>query len=107
MNRIVSSLVFGLLLAGSAVMIAEPASAVPSDRKEVTQRLELNEATAEQLAATGAVTLEQAKKIVDLREQLGSFQSYEDLQELELPDETFKQLQYNTTISGIAADCNC
>ena len=63
--------------------------------------------TAEQLAATGAVTLEQAKKIVELREQLGSFQSYEDLQELELPDDTFKQLQYNTTISGIAADCNC
>lgn len=49
------------------------------------KRFELNSATAEELAGTGAVSLEVAKKIVELRDQLGSFQSYDDLNELELP----------------------
>ena len=71
------------------------------------QCVELNSATAEELAGTGAVSLEVAKKIVELRDQLGSFQSYDDLNELELPKDQMDKLRWNTTIQGIASDCNC
>jgi competence protein ComEA len=77
------------------------------DRKEVENRLELNNVTAKDLAAIGAVSLETAEKIIELREQLGSFQSYEDLDELKIPKDQFEKLQQNTTIQGIASDCTC
>ena len=96
-----------MLVASTLVLTTAEVQAVPTDRKEVEHRLELNNITAEELAATGAVDLATAKKIVQLREDLGGFQSYDDLKELNIPDEQFKQLQYNTTIKGIAADCNC
>ncbi|WP_297895456.1 helix-hairpin-helix domain-containing protein [uncultured Desulfovibrio sp.] len=96
-----------MLVAPTLVLATAEVQAVPTDRKEVEHRLELNNITAEELAATGAVDLATAKKIVQLREDLGGFQSYDDLKELNIPDEQFKQLQYNTTIKGIAADCNC
>ena len=86
-----------------------PSDAFSGDpaRKEVEKRYELNNVTADQLAATGAVPKEVAKKIVELREQLGSFQGYEDLDELEIPKEQMDKLRFNTTIQGIASDCNC
>ncbi len=108
MKKNLFSCLLALSLAFPAASLCLPDQAVAmSDREEVTERLELNPVSAEQLVATGSVDLETAKKIMDLRDQLGSFQSYEDLEELNIPEETFKQLQYNTTISGIAADCNC
>ena len=90
----------------SAVMPSNAFSADPN-RQEVEKRFELNSATAEELAGTGAVSLEVAKKIVELRDQLGSFQSYDDLNELELPKDQMDKLRWNTTIQGIASDCNC
>lgn len=97
----IASLFFVSSLFTSAVNAADP------DRKEVENRLELNNVTAEELASTGAVSPETAKKIIELREQLGSFQSYDDLGELELPKDQMEKLQWNTTIQGIASDCNC
>ena len=85
-----------------AVMPSNAFSADPN-RQEVEKRFELNSAT----AGTGAVSLEVAKKIVELRDQLGSFQSYDDLNELELPKDQMDKLRWNTTIQGIASDCNC
>ena len=85
-----------------AVMPSNAFSADPN-RQEVEKRFELNSATAEELAGTGAVS----KKIVELRDQLGSFQSYDDLNELELPKDQMDKLRWNTTIQGIASDCNC
>ena len=86
-----------------AVMPSNAFSADPNRQ----ERFELNSATAEALAGTGAVSLEVAKKIVELRDQLGSFQSYDDLNELELPKDQMDKLRWNTTIQGIASDCNC
>lgn len=102
------SLVCAALFAFS-LCVAMPSSAFSADpsRQEVETRYELNSATAEELAGTGAVSLEIAKKIVELRDQLGSFQSYDDLNELELPKEQMDKLRWNTTIQGIASDCNC
>ena len=77
------------------------------NRQEVEKRYELNSATAEELAGTGAIPLDLAKKLVELREQLGSFQGYEDLDELEIPKDQMDKLRWNTTIQGIASDCNC
>ena len=107
MQRLLS-LVCTLMLAFSFCAIT-PFDAFSADpnRKEVEKRYELNSVTAEELAATGAVPLELAKKILELREQLGSFQSYDDLEELNMPKEQSDKLRWNTTIQGIASDCNC
>lgn len=69
--------------------------------------VELNKATAEQLAATGAVDKGIADKIVQLREELGGFQSFDDLEELKIPADQMKNLQEKTSIQGISSDCNC
>lgn len=82
-----------------AVMPSNAFSADPN-RQEVEKRFELNSATAEELAGTGAVSLEVAKKIVELRDQLGSFQSYDDLNELELPKESDGQAALEHHHSG-------
>ncbi len=99
------SLVFVALFAVS--FCATSAFSADPNRQEVAQRFELNSATAEELAGTGAIPLETAKKIVELRDQLGSFQGYEDLEELEIPADQMEKLRWNTTIQGIASDCNC
>lgn len=101
------SLVSCLVTLSLMVPFAALDAPAASDREEVAQRLELNQVSAAELAATGAVDQTLAQKIVDLRDQLGSFQGYEDLEELNIPEETLNQLMYNTTIQGIASDCNC
>ncbi|MEN6441895.1 MAG: helix-hairpin-helix domain-containing protein [Syntrophobacter sp.] len=77
-----------------------------SDQKEVVNRVELNNAKVEQIVSFGVVTEEEAKKIVNLRDDLGGFQSYEDLLEV-LPKEKVEKLKPYTTIKGIASDCTC
>ena len=69
--------------------------------------LELNGATVQQLMDKCMLSEEVAQKIVELRDNLGSFQTYEDLDELGLSEDDINMLHYATTISGIAADCNC
>ena len=89
-----------------AVMPSNAFSADPN-RQEVEKRFELNSATAEELAGTGAVSLEVAKKIVELRPLRGSIQSSdESLDQVGRRDQRDK-LRWNTTIQGIASDCNC
>lgn len=91
-----------------ALALVMPVAALAeSEREEVAQRLELNQVSAGELAATGAVDTALAQKIMDLRDQLGSFQGYEDLEELNIPEAVLNQLIYHTTIQGIASDCNC
>ena len=60
------SLVFVALFAVS--FCATSAFSADPNRQEVTQRFELNSATAEELAGTGAIPLETAKKIVELHD---------------------------------------
>lgn len=104
---------FGILLLALAIAVPvttlsmnSPANA-EEEREEVEQRLELNKVTAEELAATGAVDLEMANKIMQLRSDLGGFQTYDDLQELNIPEDQMEKLRWNTTIQGIASDCTC
>lgn len=103
---------FFACLSVAAMLLVTPfyvcsSQAADPNRQEVENRLELNNVTAEELAKTGAVPLDTAKKIIELREQLGSFQSYDDLGELDIPKDQMEKLQWNTTIQGIASDCNC
>jgi DNA uptake protein ComE-like DNA-binding protein len=108
MRRLAGTLLLALALLAPAIplTVAQDAHA-GEERKEVTKRIEMNNATPEQLAATGAVNLELAKKIIKLRDELGGFQSYDDLQELNIPKEIMDKLRINTTIKGIASDCTC
>lgn len=106
MKKFILTLMLAVLATGFSAALADYSFAA-SDREEVAERLELNNVTVDQLVGTGAVSKEIAEKIVDLREQLGSFQSYDDLEELNIPKEQLEKLQFNTTIQGIAADCNC
>ena len=77
-----------------------------SDQQEVENRIELNNAKVEQIVGFGVVTEEEAKKIVNLRDDLGGFQSYDDLLEV-IPKEKVEKLKPYTTIKGIASDCTC
>jgi competence protein ComEA len=77
-----------------------------SDQKEVAKRIELNNAKVEDIVGFGVVNEEEAKKIINLREELGGFQSYDDLLEV-LPKEKVEKLKPFTTIKGIASDCTC
>ncbi len=94
-------------VASTFTLALPTASFAAEQRKEVENRVELNNVTAKDLAATGAVPMGTAKKIIELRDQLGSFQNYDDLKELNLPKEQMDKLQQNTTIQGIASDCTC
>ena len=103
-----------LLMALMVAVMASSFSIAPAvvsfaaeERKEVENRLELNNVNEQELTATGAVTPEIAKQIIELREQLGSFQNYGDLEELKIPKDQMEKLQQNTTIQGIASDCTC
>jgi len=108
MKRLAGIILLILALGAPAAALMHTSTAqAASDRQEVTQRIELNNATPEQLVATGAVDLELAKKIIKLREELGGFQSYDDLKELNIPKDVMDKLRFNTTIKGIASDCTC
>ncbi|EGB15552.1 hypothetical protein DND132_2348 [Pseudodesulfovibrio mercurii] len=100
------SLTWALLIPAFTLGVCTDVQA-ESERKEVKQRLELNSVTAEELAATGVVDLDLAKKIIQLREDLGGFQNYDDLEELNIPADQMEKLRWNTTIKGIASDCTC
>ena len=83
----------------SAVM---PSNAFSADPNRQRKTFELNSATAE-LAGTGAVSLRLPRRSSNCA-ITGSFQSYDDLNELELPKDQMDKLRWNTTIQGIASD---
>lgn len=96
--------VFQSALFAAAILLSAP---VLSPVASFAAAIELNTATADQLAATGAVDKATAEKIVELREELGGFQSFDDLGELGISGDQLKQLQDKTSIQGISSDCNC
>ena len=77
------------------------------DKKEVAQRLEINAATKDQLSQLGVLTPEQVNKIIEMREGMGDFQSYEELGGAGLDKATIDKLRPLTTINHMATDCNC
>jgi DNA uptake protein ComE-like DNA-binding protein len=92
-----------------ALLPVSSSLAADADGQEVEQRLELNAASVDELAALpgGVLTLEEAQKIVELREQLGSLQAYEDLEELGFSKEKIDSLRPLTTVNYMATDCTC
>ena len=98
--------VFQSVLFAAAILLSAPVlSPVASFAADAA--IELNKATADELAATGAVDKATAEKIVELREELGGFQSFDDLGELGVSGDQMRQLQEKTSIQGIDSDCNC
>lgn len=72
-------------------------------------KLNLNTATAEELAKAPCIGPELAKKILEYRENVGDFASPDDLKDVEGIDPAkAKEIEQNFEIKGVAsADCNC
>jgi competence ComEA-like helix-hairpin-helix protein len=104
--RIVFSLLCLALCCGP-VLAAAPAPGGAAPASEEVDRLELNTATVEQITALGVVTADEAKRIVKYREEMGDFQSYEDLGETGLAKEKIDLLRPKTTVNHMATDCSC
>lgn len=69
----------------------------------------LNTATYDELAASPACGPELAAKLVEYRENIGDFASYDELKEIEgVDDAVIKKLSEGFVIEGVEAfDCNC
>ena len=73
------------------------------------EKANLNTATLSELSADPNIGAELAAKIVEFRENVGDFTSYEDLKEIEGVDDTkIKQINERFQIEGVASfDCIC
>lgn len=97
-------LVLGLIL-GMLVLCAPVAQAGLDE--EVVQRLELNTASKAELLGLGILTETQVDGIINFRQGMGDFMSYEELQDVGLDAETIDALRPYTTINFMATDCSC
>ena len=73
------------------------------------EKANLNTATLSELSADPNIGPELAAKIVEFRENVGDFTSYNDLKEIEgIDDAKIKQINEKFQIEGVASfDCNC
>lgn len=82
-------------------------SSVPMVYANSDNPFELNNATEEELINRCFFSQEDAARILELRDSLGGFQSWDDLKELNLSEAQLSILASEATISGISTDCNC
>ncbi len=89
------------LLVALAFLFASPAVA--------EEKLNINSATAEELAASPCIGPELAKQIVEHREDVGDFASADELKDVEgIDDAKAAEIEKSFEIKGVAsADCNC
>ncbi len=73
------------------------------------EKANLNSATEDELAADPNIGADLARKIVEYRENVGDFASYEELKEVEgITDTKIKEINEHFQIEGVASfDCNC
>lgn len=73
------------------------------------EKLNINSATMEELAANPAVGPDFAEKIIQYREGVGDLTSADDLNDIEgMNPERIKNIQDNFVIEGVTeVDCNC
>ena len=91
-----------LIMALALILSSAPMVYANSDNP-----FELNNATTDDLMSRCFFSQEEAERILDLRDSLGGFQSWDDLKELNLTSAQLSILASEATISGIATDCNC
>ena len=91
-----------LILALAITLFSTPMAFANSDHP-----FELNDATAEDLMNRCFFSQELADKILELRDSLGGFPSWDDLKDLKLSDAELSILHSEATIHGVAVDCNC
>ncbi|MBQ7480030.1 MAG: helix-hairpin-helix domain-containing protein [Selenomonadaceae bacterium] len=96
MKHLFSALALSLSLLAAAPAFANSANP-----------FELNNASVEDLTSRCFFSEELAYKILDLRDSMGGFQSWDDLKELKLDAGQESILKSEATISGIQADCGC
>ncbi len=94
-------------LVSAFVLALSLISTIPAFAANSANPFELNNATVEELTSRCFFSEELAYKILDLRDSLGGFQSWEDLNELKLDAGQLSILKSEATISGIQADCGC
>ena len=91
-----------LMLVLVAMLSAAPMAYAKSDNP-----FELNNAGTEELMSRCFFSQEDAERILELRDSMGGFQSWDDLKELNLTAAQLSILASEATISGISTDCNC
>ena len=91
-----------LMLALAAMLSTAPMAYAKSDNP-----FELNNAGTEELMSRCFFSQEDAERILELRDSMGGFQSWDDLKELNLTAAQLSILASEATISGISTDCNC
>ncbi len=91
-----------IILALALMLSSAPMAFANSDNP-----FELNNATTEELMNRCFFSQEDAERILDLRDSMGGFQSWDDLKELNLTPAQLSILASEATISGITTDCNC
>lgn len=99
-----AALLFSAVLGTGTCTFA--ASETPASDK-APQRLEINLATARQLAALGILSPKQAEAVVQLREEMGELRDYKQLERIGLDKATLEKLKSKTTISIPDSNCNC
>lgn len=72
-------------------------------------RLNLNSATVEEMAASPAIGPDLARKIAEHRENVGDFASVEELKDVDgIDDAKAREIEKSFDIKGVASsDCNC
>ncbi|MDO5537754.1 MAG: helix-hairpin-helix domain-containing protein [Desulfovibrionaceae bacterium] len=91
------------VLAIALILAAAPASSFAKSDNP----FELNNATEQELMDRCFFSQEEALRIIEFRDSLGGFQSWDDLKELNLTEAQLSILASEATISGISTDCNC
>ena len=95
--------VLSSLLLGACIALAIPGAAPAAGKPN------LNTVTLNELSAAPGVGEDLAKKIVDLRSDMGDFTGWEDLKDVEgMTDDMLKSLKDKFEILGVeGTDCNC
>jgi DNA uptake protein ComE-like DNA-binding protein len=107
--RVFRSIFIILVLIATWSLTVPPYTSYAGDpnQKEVAERIEINAASRDQLLKLGVLTPAQVDKIIDMRQGMGDFTSYEELEGAGLDKATIDKLRPLTTINHMATDCNC
>ena len=104
-NLCLRSILMKALITVMALLMTLTASTATAENS--ANPFELNNATSQELVERCFYPQELADKVIELRDSLGGFQSWDDLDELNIDKGMLDILKAEATIAGISVDCGC